>query len=480
MQINFVKPLSLITLVVITCIGMALPVIGSLFLMRNGVDVTATLEPGKYIKPAEGLLNTGKYEVYDKSSNSYMPVVNRLPGYPVYIAIMYKLFGKGNNWSIVFSQCVLSGLTVLLIALSANVINPRWLWPAVILSSLCFNLAYRVSTVMPETLFVFFITAGFFCTISIIKKTKYIKRVLFSSIFFTLAFLTRDAAILFAFFTSPFLMLILYKYTGLDKLNSFFLSTIPILSLVFFGILPLMLLNHARLGSYMYGTQSGEHGLFWAYPCLASRWGCGHRNKEALALAWKKYNEKLDVLGPTQRNDIVVDYSIKKNLARELILSIPVITLVSSAIGSTIKLLMHTSLLELDERFSIHMVHLSDIKEKSIVKKCYLYFKNNTVSKLHLMILLSQLIIVILRVLQIIGLVYAFSSKQYRLISSWLLASIFAFVVVSVGVGNYRYRAPIEPMLILLTLFGLEASKLFFSKLGNRKINDYPHVFART
>src|SRR5690242_21674711 len=54
-----------------------------------------------------------------ESQPPYVPSIIRLPGYPLFLAGVYKIFGHGNNTAVRVVQAVIDTLTCVLIALVA-------------------------------------------------------------------------------------------------------------------------------------------------------------------------------------------------------------------------------------------------------------------------------------------------------------------------------------------------------------------------
>ena len=88
-----------------------------------------------------------------------------------------------------------------------------------------------------------------------------------------------------------------------------------------------------------------------------------------------------------------------------------------------------------------------------------------------LTLLISQLLLMINRVLQIIGIIYGFTVSRWRALTGYLLAGSLSFVIISVSIGNPRYRSPLEPMLIIFSIFGIHAIQQYRkNRLLNKNI----------
>ena len=81
----------------------------------NGIETTVGDTP-TYLGPAQQLLEHGRF---DSGSPPGQPEFLRTPGYPTFIAAVYRVFGENDNTAVLLVQVVLSALTVLLAYLLA-------------------------------------------------------------------------------------------------------------------------------------------------------------------------------------------------------------------------------------------------------------------------------------------------------------------------------------------------------------------------
>src|SRR5262249_45677471 len=97
------------------------------------------------------------------------PTYIRVPGYPLFLAFCYKVFGRDNNHAVRIFQAVLDTLSCLLIGFLAWTWSPHsWsrrrrmsaLNSGLALAVACPFIAIYVATILTETLATFFITAS--------------------------------------------------------------------------------------------------------------------------------------------------------------------------------------------------------------------------------------------------------------------------------------------------------------------------------
>ena len=186
----------------------------------------ATIESYKYIEIA-------KYWI-DKNSTTweYESVVQRLPLYPGFIYIIFKIFGFNNLVALIFAQAILGSLTIFMtikilefLKLSKNFIA---------ISSIIFNfhICYRFSVFLPNAFFLFFLTTFiyFFFKFFFEKKIRYF--LLLSGVV-SLLMLTRPVFQLSILIVLPFLIIIIFREINIKYTVKISLSVLLIFSYFF-------------------------------------------------------------------------------------------------------------------------------------------------------------------------------------------------------------------------------------------------------
>src|SRR5262252_1512734 len=119
-----------------------------------------------YARIADNVLDHDTYST--ATDEPYKPTLIRVPGYPLFLAGVYKIFGHDNNRAVRVIQAVLSAATCWLVALLAFSWTPagwdgakrrRVLLIALALAAACPFTAIYVSTVLTETFATLFGTA---------------------------------------------------------------------------------------------------------------------------------------------------------------------------------------------------------------------------------------------------------------------------------------------------------------------------------
>lgn len=112
-----------------------------------------------YADIAQNLL---RHHIYGVTDNGIQPTLIRLPGYPLFLAAVFALFGEGNLLAAVWIQVMLDLLGCLLLAcLAARLFGRRTATITLWLAVLCPFTANYTATPLTETGSVFCVTAAF-------------------------------------------------------------------------------------------------------------------------------------------------------------------------------------------------------------------------------------------------------------------------------------------------------------------------------
>ncbi|MCX5686466.1 MAG: glycosyltransferase family 39 protein [Candidatus Omnitrophica bacterium] len=184
----------------------------------------------------------------------YEPTMFREPAYPVFLAIIYKVFGHNIAFVQIFQMIIFSLTCLLIYVLALNIFDKKIAKYAAFATALCPTLANYPSYILSETLFTFILCLSI---LSLTLAVKLKKNVLFavSGILVGAAALCKTVMLLFIF---PVLIGIIIL--NRDKLN-FLKKTIIYCA---FFILPFLIIvsmwsfrNHAVCGTYKISLRGG-------------------------------------------------------------------------------------------------------------------------------------------------------------------------------------------------------------------------------
>jgi 4-amino-4-deoxy-L-arabinose transferase-like glycosyltransferase len=450
----------LIQYTLIYFLGVTVSICWLLFVINNlpGIGIEEQYESGKYWVPALNILNTGEY----------LPTSDRLPGYPIFIAIIFYFFGLKNFMAVVICQCLLSGLSVLGLAIAARAINKNYMWLCAILACVWPNLLYPATVILPDFLFTL-ITIWSVCILVWSGKKKKNKGLLIlAGILMGIAYMVKPLMVLFPIIVLPAFILYIKNSHSYSVLKSSLLGVIPILIMLIFTV-PQYVRNYNEWGHGVFSIQAGDHAAH-IYSCLAKKWGCGEANSDAYSNLIDEYKREVDNLSEENKENIVIKDKIKRKLAKNYIIELPILHLISSSVGGFIKMMSHNILYPMLERFQVKTIHFSEVKADTTVERIVSFLYENMFNKWMLLWTFIQMLLFLSRIIQVKGLLSGLANKEYRYVTLLIISVSVAFSIVTVGFGNPRYRIPIEPMLILLAVFGIKVNidKNYLKKLISR------------
>ena len=184
-----------------------------LFLVAFGFRLFVALRlpndtPGDGVIYAQIARNVLEQHVYSHETQApFIPSIIRLPGYPLFLAGIYSVFGHGNNTAVRVLQALLDTITAALIALVADlwiaddVLKHRAAIGAFVLAALCPFTTIYVATILtevPTNLFV--VLLCLFVTLALKSQSKWRERLSWAMAGFTvgIAVLFRPDSGLFA------------------------------------------------------------------------------------------------------------------------------------------------------------------------------------------------------------------------------------------------------------------------------------------
>ena len=320
---------------------------------------------------------------------------------------------------------------------------------SVILLGFNINFFWSASIVLPDILNVLFLSLGIFFFLKFVIKKQSINYIICGCIFISLSFLTKPSGFLLSYFLVIFLLI----FCIFKKRFSIFKSLI-------YSFLPFVFMNlfvsqfNYKLTGNSVTAQKGSHLLFWVYPCLVKKWGCGTRDKNALNKVKLLAEEEIKKSKKNYNNEelskvsnVNLENKIYMKIFYDELRKIDKEVLITSTIGSIPKMLLHTSIIGIFERHGITYVKLKSI----------LLVKDYNLTSSSIIWLLSQIGLIFLRLIQIIGFCNIFINNEKKYIWPIIFLSFFIlpFLITTIGIGNPRYRTPIEPSLFLLTILGL-------------------------
>jgi 4-amino-4-deoxy-L-arabinose transferase-like glycosyltransferase len=130
-------------------------------------------------------------------SDGIRPTLIRLPGYPLFLVLCFRLFGVEHYHAVMYVQTVVDLITCLLIAgFTAKIASPRAAWIALWLAALCPFTANYAATPLTETLELFSIALALFSFARLLENPGWRWVLLLAFAFSYAAILRPDGALL--------------------------------------------------------------------------------------------------------------------------------------------------------------------------------------------------------------------------------------------------------------------------------------------
>ena len=152
-----------------------------------------------YDRLGTGLATTGRFTRYPESP-TFIPEVLRTPGYPIFVAAVYLLFGTGNHMAVAITQAfVFAGICLLVYLLARRAADEKTAIVAALMTSLYSPLPYFGALVLTELWTAFVATAAMVLCLKAAQGGK-IRDFAIAGALFGATTLVRPAFVLLPFF----------------------------------------------------------------------------------------------------------------------------------------------------------------------------------------------------------------------------------------------------------------------------------------
>jgi 4-amino-4-deoxy-L-arabinose transferase-like glycosyltransferase len=160
---------------------------------------TAWSDQAGYKRLGAVLAETGKFTRYPEYP-VFVPEVIRTPGYPAFVALIYKFFGTGNDVAVTIAQTfVFAGLCLLVYAIARRLADVRVAVVAATLTALFSPLPHFAALVLTELWATFVATAALLMLLRAVQERR-TRDFLIAGVLLSAATLVRPVFILLPFF----------------------------------------------------------------------------------------------------------------------------------------------------------------------------------------------------------------------------------------------------------------------------------------
>jgi len=383
----------------------------------------------------------------------------RVPGYPLFIASIYTLFGEG-LWNVISIQILLDSASCVVIALMAKSLFGKGFWIAGMLSVINLNMIILSTSLLTDTLFLFLFVLFIFSLLQYLQN-ELTKWLVLLVLFISLATLVRPSS----YYLLPILLIGLVSWRLWHRDTILKVGTLSVLFLVIVGVLlgSIHQRNYQQYESTALVSQTGTHILGWIVPATYQYSGQGnYQEGQQLArgkLASALQRDQLEMLSPNPFESS----SYLANVGKDVLFELGFLSILKAwVVGSTINLLApsvaYAPALRAMEHPSFY-----ETEGNGIVEKLFNYIKNSS-GLLYLSILaIGTIISVIFTMLALAGVFKMISALPPITVTTLLLLVSYFFIITGPIIG-VKYRLPIEPILTLFITYFLNGT---FFKYGS-------------
>ena len=211
-----------------------------------------------YQRLGAAIATTGKFTRYP-DSDMFVPEVIRTPGYPAFVAIVYRLFGIGNNMAVALVQAAaFAGLALFVFAMVRRVAGESTALVAALLTALFSPLPYFGALTVTELMTTVVATAAFAVCLRAIQQGR-LGDFAIAGFLFSATTLVRPAFVLLPFFLAIAMPLFSRSQRTAAMLKGWaIVAAVAVLTLM-----PWFIYNYSNLGQLTLSPAGGVGRGLW-------------------------------------------------------------------------------------------------------------------------------------------------------------------------------------------------------------------------
>ena len=211
-----------------------------------------------YQRLGENLAVTGQFTRY-AGTETFTPEVIRTPGYPAFVAVIYKVFGVGNNTAVAVAQAfVFAAICLLVFALVKRAWHPRAAVLAATLTSLYSPMPYFGALVVTELWTAFVLTAAM---VFLVRATQVgaLRDFALAGMLLSATTIVRPAFVLMPFFFAMAVPVLVRTQRTVPRLKGWGVLTLT----AGLTLLPWFTYNYVNLGRFTLSPAGGIGRGLW-------------------------------------------------------------------------------------------------------------------------------------------------------------------------------------------------------------------------
>ena len=424
---------------------------GAIFI--EGADAT------QYYKPALSFIDSREF-----MTGPFAPLTFGPPLYSIFLALPISIFGlEGSSEAIIILQATilfLTGYVFKLILLSLYSGTSRIFFSSLLHALIVLNPNSLITAHLcqSETLFTLLFSLALLFSVKLLNNFTF-RNLIFIGIFAGLSALTRSVGLYFVIML-PFFLYVMMKFRGNKNKSMNFKFIIPILVGIIV-ISPWYIRNYIKFDKIFYTSNTGIY-LQLQYIQLKNKgsgWsresGENHYFEQFEEYSRKANNKKYKFCIDNNRhwscNDVFTQLSLR------LILNEPILVHIKTIFDSWANLFLSGGASNIRNYLGIE--GKSDIVGFQANSYQGIDSIENFLKKINLPYLLILIVTMLFslttRVIGIFGLYYLIKNRTWRPYGVFLIGILLLFTAAYLYLGQSRFRVPLEPILMLFTVFGI-------------------------
>lgn len=419
-------------------------------LISNHPNVILQPDSKMYVSLAEGLLTQGTFSYPDKPT---VPDAERMPGYPLFISVISRLFG-GHFPGLIVVQMVMDALSCVLVYRLGESLWMGAGFASGFLAAVNLGMIAYSHFILNDSFFLFSFLLVFLGLVKFLRGPDW-KTSILLGIGAAAAAMVRPVIIYLPLLILPFCLGVFYIRSGR-------LALIPLCKVMLLGLivlvclLPWSLRNNNLYGRLNLTAQSGEHLLQYIVP-FTWQYSRGipfiEGMKEAnLQFSEKMKAEQIDVnkLNPFEKSDL------QMRMAIDILRAEPVTAIMKAWLFGMIKNLFSPGIIDLSYLLGIERPHFFYTEGTTTLERAWNFIRGMK-GWFGWAVVANIVVLLLSRIIQVWGLMQLMRRKPWE--AGLFVLIIAYFLLISGPVGYAKYRLPFEPILIVLLAIGLKDLK---------------------
>ena len=266
------------SLIVIALVALAHAALYIVYQQGEWQSTTAWTDQRGYQRLSEVLATTGQFTRY-ADNDVFVPEVIRTPGYPIFVAAIYRLFGVGNNMAVAVAQAwVFAAICLMVFFITRRIAGDRSALVAGAMTALYSPLPYFGSLIVTELWTAFVATAAILVCVRAAQRGR-LRDYVIAGALFTATTMVRPAFVLMPFFFAMAVPLLVQSQRTRAALQGW----AALLVTAALALTPWLAYNYINLGQITLSPAGGIGRGLWE-GSWQGRWS-GRLQKELTDLA---------------------------------------------------------------------------------------------------------------------------------------------------------------------------------------------------